>query len=165
MPRGAGTLGFAQYLPQDQNLYTRDQLEDRMCMALGGRVSEQLNFGRITTGAADDLDRVTKMAYGTVVSYGMGSMGPLSYRMPQEGDMAIGRVMTGVFSFFVFSIFFSRKPYSEDTAAQIDEEVMSMIRACYDRTTVMLEEKMEAIDALGLQTFFFLVFLVLKFLV
>ncbi len=55
-----------------------------MCMALGGRVSEELNFGRITTGASDDLDRVTKMAYGSVVSYGMGEMGPLSYRMAQE---------------------------------------------------------------------------------
>jgi AFG3 family protein len=84
VPRGSGILGFAQYLPADQNLYTRPQLEDKMCMALGGRVSEELNFGRITTGASDDLDRVTKMAYGSVVSYGMGEMGPLSYRMAQE---------------------------------------------------------------------------------
>lgn len=131
VPRGAGTLGFAQYLPADQNLFTRTQLEHKICMALGGRVSEELNFGRITTGAADDLDRVTKMAYGTVVSYGMGDMGPLSYRLAQEGDMTIG------------------KPYSEDTASQIDEEVMRIVRSCYEQTKTLLQSKMKEIDALA----------------
>ncbi len=131
VPRGLGTLGFAQYLPADVNLYTKEQIEDKICMALGGRVSEELNFGRITTGAADDLDRITKMAYGTVVSYGMGKLGPLSYRMAQEGDMTIG------------------KPYSEDTAAQIDDEVMAMIRRCYERTKALLQSKMKEIDTLA----------------
>jgi AFG3 family protein len=131
VPRGLGTLGFAQYLPADISLYTKEQIEDKICMALGGRVSEELNFGRITTGAADDLDRITKMAYGTVVSYGMGTLGPLSYRMAQEGDMTIG------------------KPYSEDTAARIDEEVMAMIRRCYERTKALLQSKMQEIDTLA----------------
>ncbi len=131
VPRGMGTLGFAQYLPADVNLYTKQQIEDKMCMALGGRVSEELNFGRITTGASDDLDRVTKMAYGSVVSYGMGSMGPLSYRLAREGDMTIG------------------KPYSEDTAAQIDDEVLAMIKRCYERTKQLLIPKMKEIDTLA----------------
>ena len=131
VPRGAGTLGFAQYLPGDQNLYTRTQLEHKIMMALGGRVSEELNFGRITTGASDDLDRVTKMAYGTVVSYGMGDMGPLSYHLAQEGDQVIG------------------KPYSEDTASKIDDEVMKIIRTCYDQTKTLLQSKMTEIDALA----------------
>lgn len=65
IPRGKG-LGYAQYLPKEQYLYSREQLLDRMCMALGGRCSEQINFGRITTGAQDDLKRVTQLAYSQV---------------------------------------------------------------------------------------------------
>lgn len=63
IPRGIGALGYAQYLPKDQYLYSTLQLMDRMCMTLGGRVSEQIFFGTITTGAQDDLQKVTKMAY------------------------------------------------------------------------------------------------------
>jgi ATP-dependent Zn protease len=65
IPRGKG-LGYAQYLPREQYLYTREQLFDRMCMMLGGRVAEQLFFGRITTGAQDDLKKVTQSAYAQV---------------------------------------------------------------------------------------------------
>lgn len=65
IPRGKG-LGYAQYLPKEQYLYTREQLFDRMCMMLGGRVAEQVFFGRITTGAHDDLKKVTQSAYAQV---------------------------------------------------------------------------------------------------
>lgn len=65
IPRGKG-LGYAQYLPKEQYLYTREQLFDRMCMMLGGRVSEQVFFSRITTGAHDDLKKVTQSAYAQV---------------------------------------------------------------------------------------------------
>ena len=65
IPRGKG-LGYAQYLPREQYLYTREQLLDRMCMTLGGRVSEEIFFGRITTGAQDDLRKVTQSAYAQV---------------------------------------------------------------------------------------------------
>ena len=65
IPRGKG-LGYAQYLPREQSLYTREQLCDRMCMMLGGRGAEQLCFGQITTGAQDDLRKVTHSAYAQV---------------------------------------------------------------------------------------------------
>lgn len=67
IPRGKG-LGYAHYLPKEQYLYTTDQLMDRMCMTLGGRVSEEIFFGRITTGAQDDLQKVTQSAYAQVRS-------------------------------------------------------------------------------------------------
>jgi AFG3 family protein len=68
IPRGSGALGYAQYQPKEQYLYTEDQLIDRMCMTYGGRVAEKIFFDRITTGAQDDLDKITKMAYATVCS-------------------------------------------------------------------------------------------------
>ncbi|KAJ1999039.1 AAA ATPase afg3, partial [Coemansia thaxteri] len=71
IPRGQGALGYAQYLPRDQYLFSTEQLRDRMCMTLGGRASEELFFGVVTTGASDDLQKVTRMAYAQVVQYGM----------------------------------------------------------------------------------------------
>lgn len=65
IPRGKG-LGYAQYLPKEQYLYTKEQIFDRMCMALGGRVAEEIFFKRITTGAQDDLKKITQMAYSQV---------------------------------------------------------------------------------------------------
>ncbi|KRT82501.1 AAA protein, partial [Oryctes borbonicus] len=102
IPRGKG-LGYAQYLPKDQYLYTKEQLFDRMCMTLGGRVSEELFFGRITTGAQDDLKKITQSAYAQVVHYGMNEkVGNISFDMPRDGEMVL------------------EKPYSENTAQIID---------------------------------------------
>ena len=70
IPRGKG-LGYAQYLPKEQYLYTKEQMFDRMCMALGGRVSESIFFGRISSGAQDDLQKVTRSAYSQVSMFGV----------------------------------------------------------------------------------------------
>lgn len=75
IPRGRG-LGYAQYLPKEQYLYTREQLLDRMCMTLGGRVSEEIFFSRITTGAQDDLRKVTQSAYAQVRPPPYGTVPP-----------------------------------------------------------------------------------------
>lgn len=119
VPRGKG-LGVTQYLPEDKYLLTTEQINDKMSMALGGRVAEEIIFGSITSGAADDLDKVTKMAYSQVSYYGMNKkIGPLSF--PREGS--------------------SLKPYSEETAEIIDSEVRSLVDLAYQRTKQILTEK------------------------
>merc|ERR1719230_331577 len=73
VPRSSGALGFAQYLPQEMALHSKEAILDKICVALGGRAAEELFVGRISTGASDDLDKVTKMAYAMVATYGMNS--------------------------------------------------------------------------------------------
>lgn len=120
IPRGMG-LGYAQYLPKEQYLYTKEQLFDRMCMTLGGRASEQIFFSRITSGAQDDLQKVTKNAYAQVVQLGMSEkVGNLSFDMPEKGEMTID------------------KPYSEETAQIIDNEVRDLVAQAYKRTIDLL---------------------------
>jgi AFG3 family protein len=124
IPRGVAALGYAQYLPKDQYLLSIEQLLDRMCMTLGGRVSEELFFKTITTGAQDDLQKVTKMAYAQIITYGMNStLGNVSYGNPQENDQRF------------------QKPYSEETSRMIDMEARKMIQQAYDRTMTLLSEK------------------------
>jgi len=108
IPRGSSALGYAQYIPKEHYLYSKEQLMDIICMSLGGRCSEQLFFNKITTGAYDDLQKVTQMAYSIVAQYGMNkNLGNVSYR-EEDGDP----------SFF--------KPYSEETAKIIDKEVRDL---------------------------------------
>lgn len=128
IPRGKG-LGYAQYLPKEQFLFTQEQLFDRMCVLLGGRASESIFFGAVTTGAQDDLQKVTKSAYAQIVQYGMNErIGQRVYQLPEPGEMVM------------------EKPYSEMTAQAIDEEVKLLIDAAYKRTMDLLSEKKEFIQ-------------------
>lgn len=128
IPRGVAALGYAQYLPKDQYLFSEKQLFDRMCMTLGGRVSEQIFFDTITTGAHDDLQKVTKMAYGQVSTYGMNpTIGPLSFTDPQ-GEQQF------------------QKPFSEQTGALIDSEARSLINKAYTRTLELLTQHKEDVE-------------------
>jgi len=122
IPRGKG-LGYAQYLPKEQYLYTKEQLFDRMCMTLGGRVSEEIFFNKITTGAQDDLKKVTQSAYAQVIHYGMNEkVGNLSFDMPKPGEMVL------------------EKPYSENTAQIIDAEVRTLVDVAHKHTTELLKK-------------------------
>lgn len=129
IPRGRG-LGYAQYLPKDQYLYSREQLLDRMCMTLGGRVSEQIFFGTITTGAQDDLEKVTQNAYSQVIKFGMNDkVGNLSFQMPQEQEQIA-----------------ATKPYSEQTAQMIDEEVRKIVKEAYNRTFTLITKHKDNVE-------------------
>ncbi|WP_460891853.1 ATP-dependent zinc metalloprotease FtsH [Rufibacter soli] len=124
VPRGVAALGYAQYLPKEQFLYNTEQLIDEMCMALGGRAAEQIVFGKISTGALSDLERITKMAYSIVTMYGMNDrIGNLSFYDSKQPDNTF------------------TKPYSETTAEVIDSEVRLLVSDAYNRTLQLLTEK------------------------
>jgi cell division protease FtsH len=124
VPRGIAALGYAQYLPKEQYLYQTDQLLDEMCMALGGRAAEEIVFGKISTGALSDLERITKMAYSIVSVYGMNkNIGNISFFDSKQSD-------------YNFT-----KPYSDSTAEKIDSEVKRIVDNAYDRTKNLLIEK------------------------
>ncbi|KXS19554.1 ATP-dependent metallopeptidase Hfl [Gonapodya prolifera JEL478] len=133
IPRGVGALGYAQYLPKEEYLHSTEQLIDMMCMTLGGRVAEHIFFDSITTGAQDDLQKVTRQAYAQVMTYGMSSFGPLSFGRSddREGQM--------------------QKPYSEETAKLIDEEVRKIIDAAFKRTTELLKEKKADVEKVAMR--------------
>jgi|GWRWMinimDraft_12_1066020.scaffolds.fasta_scaffold01095_3 AFG3 family protein len=133
VPRGIAALGYAQYLPKEQYLYRTEQLFDEMCMALGGRAAEQVVFEKISTGALSDLEKITKMAYSMVTIYGMNEkLGNVSfYDSKNQGD----------YSF--------TKPYSEQTAQTIDEEVKKLIDLAYSRTIDLLTDKRDKLDLLA----------------
>ncbi|MFD1469959.1 ATP-dependent zinc metalloprotease FtsH [Hymenobacter caeli] len=133
VPRGVAALGYAQYLPKEQFLYNTEQLIDEMCMALGGRAAEELVFGKISTGALSDLERITKMAYSIVTMYGMNSkLGNVSY-YDSKGQNEYG-----------FS-----KPYSEATSQMIDEEVRTIIEQAYIRTKELLTERRHELEVIA----------------
>lgn len=127
VPRGVAALGYAQYLPKEQFLYTTEQLMDSMCMTMGGRVAEDITFGRISTGAQNDLERITKLAYAMTAVYGMN---------PRVGNVSFND-SSGESQF--------QKPYSDQTAELIDEEVRLLIASVYERTKQLLLEKQEGL--------------------
>ena len=131
VPRGIAALGYAQYLPKEQFLYTIEQLTDEMCMALGGRAAEDLIFGKISTGALSDLERITKMAYSMVSVYGMNpKIGNISFYDAQRSE-------------------FSGKPYSEATAQIIDEEVKEMVERAYVFTKELLSKHRNHLEVIA----------------
>ncbi|XLR40891.1 hypothetical protein HN51_019070 [Arachis hypogaea] len=120
VPRGTAALGFAQYVPSENLLMTKEQLLDEICGILGGRAAEQVLIGRISTGAQNDLEKVTKLMYDQVTVYGFSDkVGLLSF--PQRGEW-----MT--------------KPYGDGTAALIDAEVREWVAKAYQRTVNLIEE-------------------------
>jgi len=131
VPRGTAALGYAQYTPKEQYLYNTDQLMDQICMTLGGRASEELFFDKISTGAQNDLQQVTKIAYAMVTVYGMNDkIGNVSFYDPQQEN--------------AFT-----KPYSEETSKLIDEEVRKLIDNAFDRTKHLLNAKKEQVKTLA----------------
>ena len=157
IPRGKG-LGYAMYLPKDQYLYTKEQLYDRMCMTLGGRAAEQIFFQRITTGAQDDLQKVTKSAYAQITQYGMNeNVGNVSFEQPQQVTINHNLILTKPYEQNV-NLFFSSqgemvfdKPYSESTSQLIDEEAKKMINSAMERTLNLLTDKKEQVEKVALR--------------
>ncbi|MCS6935762.1 MAG: ATP-dependent zinc metalloprotease FtsH [Chitinophagales bacterium] len=131
IPRGVAALGYAQYLPKEKYIETRREMLDRMCMTLGGRAAEQIVFNEISTGAQNDLDHVTKIAYAMVSVFGMNDkVGNVSFydMMNQNGFM---------------------KPYSEETGKLIDDEARKIIEEQFERAKKLLSEKRAELDALA----------------
>ena len=131
VPRGVAALGYAQYTPKEQYLYNTDQLMDQICMTLGGRASEDIFFGKISTGAQNDLQQITRIAYSMVTIYGMNErVGNVSFYDPaQENSFT--------------------KPYSEETSKLIDEEVRKLIDVAYIQTKKLLTEKKQQVELLA----------------
>ncbi|TCZ71019.1 ATP-dependent zinc metalloprotease FtsH [Flaviaesturariibacter aridisoli] len=131
VPRGTAALGYAQYTPKEQYLYNTDQLGDQICMTLGGRAAEEIFFGKISTGAQNDLQQITRIAYSMVTIYGMNDkVGNVSFYDPQSDN-----------SF--------QKPYSDETAKIIDEEVRKLIDEAYIRTKNLLTDKRAQVELLA----------------
>lgn len=132
VPRGIGTLGYAQYLPKEEFITRKEQLYDRICMTLGGRAAEKIIFDKISTGAQNDLDQITKLAYGMVGIYGMNEkVGNVSFHGMQQDSF--------------------QKPYSDETALLIDQEVRKMIDVQYERAQKLLADHREDLEKLAKQ--------------
>jgi cell division protease FtsH len=132
VPRGK-SLGAAWYLPQEQQLYTKIQFEDRICATLAGRAAEEVVFGEISSGALDDLEKVTKQAYMMVAYYGLNE--------------EIGNI-----SFYDSSGRYEQmlqKPYSEATGKRIDDEVSKLVNVLYLKTKNLLNNHRQELDALA----------------
>jgi AFG3 family protein len=132
VPRGVAALGYAQYLPKEQFLYQTEQMLDEMCMAFGGRAAEDIVFGKISTGALSDLERITKMAYSMVTIYGMNE---------QIGNMSFYDSKASDYNF--------QKPYSEATSEMIDREVKRIIDDSYARTKAMLSKHRDHLEVIA----------------
>ncbi|HMG66906.1 MAG TPA: ATP-dependent zinc metalloprotease FtsH, partial [Chitinophagaceae bacterium] len=131
VPRGTAALGYAQYTAKEQYLYNTDQLMDQVCMTLGGRASEEIFFSKISTGAQNDLQQITRIAYAMVTVYGMNDkVGNVSFYDPQQEN--------------AFT-----KPYSEETSKIIDQEVRKLIDEAYERTKALLREKKSQVEKLA----------------
>ena len=134
VPRGLAALGYAQSLPDERYITTRDAFLDQMTMMMGGRVAEEIRFGQLSTGAQNDLERVTKTAYAMVVDFGMSErVGHVSFNLSKR------RERTPMFE----------KPYSETLAHTIDEEVYVLIEEVRSRAVQLLTEKRHLLEKLA----------------
>ena len=130
VPRGIGTLGYAQYLPKEEYITRTEALLDRMCMTFGGRAAEKIVFDKISTGAQSDLDQATKMAYSMISIYGMNEkVGNVSFYGMQQDQF--------------------NKPYSDETASLIDSEVRKMVESQYLRAQELLIDKREELELIA----------------
>lgn len=131
IPRGVAALGYAQYLPKEKYIEREEEMLDRMCMTLGGRAAERIVFDKISTGAQNDLDHVTRVAYAMVSIFGMNEkVGNVSfYDMQNQNSFS--------------------KPFSEETSKLIDEESRKIIESQYLRAQNLLKEKRKELDALA----------------
>src|SRR5690606_31286068 len=131
-------LGLTQQVPADEkHNYTRDYLNDRIAILLGGRIAEEIMLGQITTGAGNDLERATEMARAMVCEWGMSdAMGPLTFGKKEE-QIFLGREIA------------QRSDYSEDTALRIDQEVKRIVTENYERALRILQENRQGLQNLA----------------
>ena len=130
---GQGTraaLGYAQYLPKEQYITRKEKLLDDICMTLGGRAAESVVFDKISTGAQSDLDHITKLSYDMIVNYGLSE---------KVGNVSYHSMLNDSFN----------RPFSEQTAYLIDQEVKNMIDHEYTRAKKLLRDKRKQLDALA----------------
>jgi cell division protease FtsH len=130
VPRGVAALGYAQYLPKERYITRTEQMLDQMCMTFGGRAAEEVVFQKISTGAQNDLDKVTKMAYDMTTIYGMNAK--------------VGQV-----SFYGMSKDTYQRPYSDNTATLIDDEVRKLLDSQYERAQGLLHEHRDKLELLA----------------
>lgn len=130
VPRGLAALGYAQYLPKEQYITRKDKLLDDICMTLGGRAAESVVFDKISTGAQSDLDHVTRLSYDMIINYGMNE---------KVGNVSFYSMMNESYN----------RPFSEQTAYMIDQEVKQMIDVEYERAKNLLRDKRKELDALA----------------
>ncbi|CAK5039925.1 unnamed protein product [Meloidogyne enterolobii] len=136
IPRTSAALGFAQYSPKDRKLFTKEELFDRMCMMLGGRVAENVIFGKITTGAQNDLEKVTKQAQAMIKWYGMSELiGPISFFPGADADLR--------------SADFTEKPYSKKLGNMIDQEIAKLVADAYYSTENLLKENKDKLEVIA----------------
>ncbi len=138
IPRGAAALGYTLQLPtEDKYLTTESEILDTICVLLGGRSAEELMFNEVSTGAQNDLDRVTRLARDYVCRFGMSEvLGPQTFGR-QKGNIFLGHDLV------------QEKEYSERTAIQIDEEVTRIIKECYEKTRTLLIENRDKLELLA----------------
>jgi cell division protease FtsH len=133
IPRGSAALGYTLQLPaEDRFLASKNELTNNICVLLGGRVTEELVFGDITTGASNDLERATQLARSMVTQYGMSSLGPVVLGR-QRHEVFLGRDLG------------EERNYSDQIAYAIDEEVTKIVEQCYDRVKKLLSEKLDTV--------------------
>jgi len=136
IPRGRAA-GVTWFLPEERDFRYKDQLESELSVAFGGRAAEEIIFKRISTGAANDIKQATDLAQSMVRSWGMSdALGPLSYAKDEE-QIFLGREIS------------QRRDYSENTARMIDEEISILIKRCYQKARLILEENIDVLHKLA----------------